>query len=126
MPFIWARLRLRTRGKPSSAAGYYPCLRCVPWPSSLFFVIFRPDYEPFGNGHDERVLSTGFASVALPQEVRPDVARSVTIPTLGYIGPTKGEAAFANSARSFVPSVRGAGRRGRQTGPHSRALVVTS
>jgi putative ABC transport system permease protein len=70
---------------------------------AVFFVIFRPSYERFGNGYDVRVLSTGSASIELPQAVRPQIARSVSLPTLGYVGPTDGDDAFSDSERAFVP-----------------------
>src|SRR6266536_2954920 len=70
---------------------------------AVFFVIFRPSYERFGNGYDVRVLSTGSASISLPPAVRPEVARSISLPTLGYIGPTDGDDAFSDSERTFVP-----------------------
>ena len=70
---------------------------------AVFFVIFRPDYQRFGNGYDVRVLSTGSSSIQLPEDVAADVARSVAIPTLGYVGPTKGDDVFANTERGFVP-----------------------
>jgi len=70
---------------------------------AVFFVIFRPSYERFGNGYDVRVLSTGAASITLPSGVRSEVARSLALPTLGYIGPTDGDDAFSDSERTFVP-----------------------
>jgi putative ABC transport system permease protein len=70
---------------------------------AVFFVIFRPDYQRFGNGYDVRVVNTGGASIELPQAVKGDVARSVSIPTLGYVGPTKGDDVFSNTERGFVP-----------------------
>jgi putative ABC transport system permease protein len=70
---------------------------------AVFFVIFRPSYERFGNGYDVRVLSTGSASIDLPQAVRPQITRSVSLPTLGYVGPTEGDDAFSDSERAFVP-----------------------
>jgi putative ABC transport system permease protein len=70
---------------------------------AVFFVIFRPSYERFGNGYDVRVLSTGSASISLPSGVRSEVARSVSLPTLGYVGPTDGDDAFSDSERAFVP-----------------------
>ena len=70
---------------------------------AVFFVIFRPSYERFGNGYDVRVLSTGSASIELPQAVRPQISRSVSLPTLGYVGPTEGDDAFSDSQRTFVP-----------------------
>ena len=70
---------------------------------AVFFVIFRPDYQQFGNGYDVRVFSTGSAEVQLPAGVRSDVTRSVTIPTLGYVGPVESQGAFGNSERAFVP-----------------------
>jgi putative ABC transport system permease protein len=70
---------------------------------AVFFVIFRPDYQRFGNGYDVRVLNTASASIDLPQGVRPSVARSVSIRTLGYVGPTKGDDVFSNTERAFVP-----------------------
>jgi putative ABC transport system permease protein len=70
---------------------------------AVFFVIFRPDYQRYGNGFDVRVLSTGSASIELPAEVAPDVDRAVTIPTRGYIGPVESEGPFASGERLFVP-----------------------
>jgi putative ABC transport system permease protein len=70
---------------------------------AVFFVIFRPDYQRYGNGFDVRVLSTGSASIELPAEVAPDVDRAVTIPTRGYIGPVESEGPFSSSERLFVP-----------------------
>lgn len=70
---------------------------------AVFFVIFRPDYERFGNGYDVRVLSTGASRIDLPDSVRGDVARSVLLPTRGYIGPVKAEDGFSNGERIFVP-----------------------
>jgi hypothetical protein len=70
---------------------------------AVFFVIFRPDYQRFGNGYDVRVVNTGGGSIELPQAIKGDVARSVSIPTLGYIGPTKGDDVFSNTERGFVP-----------------------
>jgi putative ABC transport system permease protein len=70
---------------------------------AVFFVIFRPDYQRFGNGYDVRVLSTGSASVTLPENVQPELQRTVSLPTVGYVGPTKGEDQFATSERAFVP-----------------------
>jgi len=70
---------------------------------AVFFVIFRPDYQRFGNGYDIRVISTGSSSVELPEDIQGDVTRLVSLPTIGYIGPTKGEAGFSNTERGFVP-----------------------
>ncbi len=70
---------------------------------AVFFVIFRPDYQRFGNGYDVRVLSTGSATVELPAEVRADVIRFIDIPTRGYIGPLKTQGGFGGGERVFVP-----------------------
>jgi putative ABC transport system permease protein len=70
---------------------------------AVFFVIFRPDYQRFGNGYDVRVLSTGSASVTLPDSVTPELQRTLSLPTIGYVGPTEGEDQFATTERGFVP-----------------------
>jgi putative ABC transport system permease protein len=70
---------------------------------AVFFVIFRPEYQRFGNGYDVRVLSTGSSTVQLPAAVQEDVDRSITVPTRGYIGPMKAEDGFSSSERTFVP-----------------------
>jgi putative ABC transport system permease protein len=70
---------------------------------AVFFVIFRPDYEKFGNGYDVRVLSTGSANVSMPPAVQPQVARAVSILTRGYVGPVKSEDAFSSGEHVFVP-----------------------
>jgi putative ABC transport system permease protein len=73
---------------------------------AVFFVIFRPDYQRFGNGYDVRVLSTGSPTIELPAALRADVTRSVTLPTLGYVGPLRAEGGFGNGERVFVPLFR--------------------
>lgn len=70
---------------------------------AVFYVIFRPDYERFGNGYDVRVLSTGSADIELPEAVGEDVASTVTLPTRGYVGPLRSEDEFSNGERVFVP-----------------------
>jgi putative ABC transport system permease protein len=70
---------------------------------AVFFVIFRPSYERFGNGYDVRVLSTGSSTVDLPPRVQEEVTRAQSLPTLGYVGPTDGEDVFSDSERTFVP-----------------------
>jgi putative ABC transport system permease protein len=70
---------------------------------AVFFVIFRPDYQRFGNGYDVRVLSTGSSTVQLPAAVRADVTRQATLPTRGYVGPLKAEDGFSTAERTFVP-----------------------
>src|SRR5438093_8849310 len=70
---------------------------------AVFFVIFRPDYQRFGNGYDVRIINTGGQNIELPPSVSGQVARSVTLPTLGYVGPTKGTDPFSNTERGFVP-----------------------
>jgi putative ABC transport system permease protein len=58
---------------------------------SVFLFSFRPQYERDSAGYDIRVTSTGARSITLPAPVRPAVARSVAIPTLGYVGPVENE-----------------------------------
>ena len=70
---------------------------------AVFFVIFGPDYEQFGNGYDVRVLSTGTPVIDIPREVRPDVARSTVIPTRGYVGPVRSPDSFTSGEHVFVP-----------------------
>ena len=70
---------------------------------AVFFVVFQPAYERFSNGYDVRVLSTGSADIRLPAAVRDDVERSLTLRTLGYIGPFHGEAGFGDAERTLVP-----------------------
>ena len=70
---------------------------------AVFFVIFRPDYQRFGNGYDVRVLSTGSASLQLPEAVRAEVTRSIILPTRGYVGPLRTQDGFSSGERVFVP-----------------------
>lgn len=83
---------------------------------AVFYVIFAPDYDDFGNGYDVRVLSTGSASVDIPASVRPMIKRQLTVPTRGYIGPYRtcakatgadecpsGGGQFGDSERIFLP-----------------------
>ncbi|HEX2069732.1 MAG TPA: FtsX-like permease family protein [Actinomycetota bacterium] len=70
---------------------------------AVFFVIFGPDYDEFGNGYDVRVLSTGTPVIDIPPEVRPDVARSTVIPTRGYVGPVHSPDGFTSGEHVFVP-----------------------
>src|SRR5207247_7152316 len=52
---------------------------------AVFFVIFRSDYERFGSGYDVRIINTGGQNIELPASVKGQVARSVALPTLGYV-----------------------------------------
>ena len=70
---------------------------------AVFYVISRPDYQSFGNGYDVRIQSTGSAAIRLPQAVRADVARSVSLPTRGYVGSVTGGDSFSSSERTSVP-----------------------
>ncbi|HEX8099647.1 MAG TPA: FtsX-like permease family protein [Actinomycetota bacterium] len=70
---------------------------------AVFFVIFAPDYERFGNGYDVRVLSTGTPVIALPPAVKAQVSRTLTLPTRGYVGPVRSPDTFTSGERVFVP-----------------------
>ena len=70
---------------------------------AVFFVIFKPDYQRFGNGYDVRVLSTGTPRIELPASVREDVTRSYLFPTRGYVGAVDTDDDFSESERTFVP-----------------------
>ncbi len=70
---------------------------------AVFYVIDRPDYQQFGNGYDVRIESAGSAVIRLPEAVRADVTRSVTLPSRGYTGPVTSSDAFSSSVRSSVP-----------------------
>lgn len=70
---------------------------------AVFYVISRPDYESFGNGYDVRIQSTGSAVIRLPEAVRADVTRSVSLPTRGYVGSVTGSDSFSSSERTSVP-----------------------
>jgi putative ABC transport system permease protein len=70
---------------------------------AVFYVISRPDYQSFGNGYDVRIQSTGSAAIRLPQAVRADVTRSVSLPTRGYVGSVTGVDSFSSSQRTSVP-----------------------
>lgn len=70
---------------------------------AVFFVIFGPDYDEFGNGYDVRVLSTGTPVIDIPPAVRPDIARSTVIPTRGYVGPVRSPDSFTSGEHVFVP-----------------------
>jgi hypothetical protein len=70
---------------------------------AVFYVISRPDYQSFGNGYDVRIQSTGSAAIRLPQTVRTDVTRSVSLPTRDYVGSVTGSDSFSSSERTSVP-----------------------
>ena len=70
---------------------------------AVFYVISRPDYESFGNGYDVRIQSAGSAAIRLPEAVRADVTRSVSLPTRGYVGSVTGSDSFSSSERTSVP-----------------------
>ena len=70
---------------------------------AVFYVIDRPDYQWFGNGYDVRIQSTGSAAIRLPETVRAEVTRSVSLPTRGYLGSVTGGDAFSSSERTLVP-----------------------
>ena len=71
---------------------------------AVFYVIFKPSYDDFGNGYDVRVLSTGSTQVDLPPAVESKIAETLVVPTRGYIGPLRStEGDFNNSERIFVP-----------------------
>jgi putative ABC transport system permease protein len=70
---------------------------------AVFYVISRPDYQSFGNGYDVRIQSAGSAAIRLPQAVRADVTRSVSLPTRGYVGSVAGGDSFSSSERTSVP-----------------------
>ena len=72
---------------------------------AVFYVIFQPDYEEFGNGYDVRVLSTGSARVDMPPEVRSEVERTLVVPTRGYIGSLR----LCGKATKSDPCPRGEG-----------------
>jgi putative ABC transport system permease protein len=63
----------------------------------------RPDYERLGSGYDVRVEATGSADVRLPDGVRAEVTRSLTLPTLVYVGRLGGEGPFGTMERTLVP-----------------------
>jgi putative ABC transport system permease protein len=69
---------------------------------AVFAVIFKPAYERFGGGNDVRVLSTGSPTIDLPEAIQASVSKATFFPTLGYVGPIKGDE-FSNSERMFVP-----------------------
>ena len=83
---------------------------------AVFYVIFAPDYNDFGNGYDVRVLSTGSSRVDIPAAVKPQIKRTLVVPTRGYIGPFRvcgkatkndqcpsGGGQFGDSERIFLP-----------------------
>ncbi|MDP8957577.1 MAG: ABC transporter permease [Actinomycetota bacterium] len=70
---------------------------------AVFFVIFGPNYEEFGNGYDVRVLSTGTPVIDIPDSVRPQIVRSTVIPTHGYVGPVRSPDSFSSGEHVFVP-----------------------
>ena len=70
---------------------------------AVFFVIFKPSYERFGNGYDIRLLSTGSPNVAVPEDVRDDVTRQYRFPTRGYVGSLDSDDDFSESERTFLP-----------------------
>lgn len=69
---------------------------------AVFLFIFRPQYARDSAGFEVRVLSTGTASIELPESVRGDVERSVLIPTRGYVGPFSSPNGFSGE-HLFVP-----------------------
>jgi putative ABC transport system permease protein len=71
---------------------------------AVFQFIFRPDYARAAGGYDVRLLSTGSGTVAIPPELRADVARFTSIPTRGYVGPFRSPDSFGNGGdAAFIP-----------------------
>ena len=70
---------------------------------AVFYVINRPDYQSFGNGYDLRIQSAGSAVIRLPDAVRAEATRSVTVPTRGYIGRVASSDSFSGGERTSVP-----------------------
>ncbi|MGH2794876.1 MAG: ABC transporter permease [Actinomycetota bacterium] len=71
---------------------------------AVFFIIFRPAYDRYGNGYDIRVLNVGSPRIVLPDAVQEETTRAFLFPTRGYIGPVKATGdSFSNSERIFVP-----------------------
>jgi putative ABC transport system permease protein len=70
---------------------------------AVFYVIDRPDYQQFGNGYDVQIQSAGSAVIRLPETVRADVTRSVSLPTRGYTGAVTSSDAFSSGVRMSVP-----------------------
>jgi len=71
---------------------------------AVFFVIFQPSYEEFGNGYDVRVLNVGSPRIDLPDSVQAETTRSFLFPTRGYIGSVASTGDdFSNSERMFLP-----------------------
>ena len=70
---------------------------------AVFYVINRPDYQSFGNGYDLRIQSAGSAVIRLPDAVRAEVTRSVTVPTRGYTGRVASSDSFSGGERTSVP-----------------------
>ncbi|MEX2557382.1 MAG: FtsX-like permease family protein [Actinomycetota bacterium] len=71
---------------------------------AVFFIIFRPAYDRFGNGYDVRVLNVGSPRIDIPDSVLAQTTRSITLPTRGYIGSVASTGDdFSNSERMFLP-----------------------
>jgi len=71
---------------------------------AVFFIIFKPAYERFGNGYDVRVINVGAPRIDIPESVLDQSTRSITLPTRGYIGSVAATGdSFSNSERIFVP-----------------------
>jgi hypothetical protein len=71
---------------------------------AVFFIIFKPSYQEFGNGYDIRVLNVGSPRIELPGSVQGETARSFLFPTRGYIGSIASTGDdFSNSERTFLP-----------------------
>jgi putative ABC transport system permease protein len=70
---------------------------------AVFAFIFRPDYTDAVKGYDVRLLSTGSPTIAVPADVKKDVARFTLISTSGYVGPFRSPDSFGGADRTFLP-----------------------